>query len=162
MGQIRQQTEQIFPAKTLSSFLIINRLLLKAQTFFPPKDFGFSFFFFDKLFPAKRLRFFTDWIFRAKTFFFLLKAFAVKRLTFLLTDCFRPKDFPPLLKARVTLQPNIGSCISSSRNVEEILRFLFRISTRWFSKRNNGVSLCLLSRNCNGYLTAYLLISSSP
>ena len=120
------------------------------------------FFFFDKLFPAKRLSFFTDWIFRAKTYFFLLKAFAVKRLTFLLTDCFRPKDFPPLLKARVTLQPNIGSCISSSRNVEEILRFLFRISTRWFSKRNNGVSLCLLSRNCNGYLTAYLLISSSP
>ena len=39
MGQIRQQTEQIFPAKRLSLFLIIIRLLLKAQTFFPPKDF---------------------------------------------------------------------------------------------------------------------------
>ena len=38
MGQIRQQTEQIFPAKRLSLFLIIIRLLLKAQTFFPPKD----------------------------------------------------------------------------------------------------------------------------
>ena len=43
MGQIRQQTEQIFPAKRLSLFLIIIRLLLKAQTFFPPKDLVYFF-----------------------------------------------------------------------------------------------------------------------
>ena len=57
MDQIRQQTEQIFPAKRLSLFLIIIRHHLKAQTFFPPKD-----FIFDPyrriFFPPKDLEFF--------------------------------------------------------------------------------------------------------
>ena len=70
MGQIRQQTEQIFPAKTLSLFLIINRLLLKAQTFFPPKDFGFSFFFLTNFFPPKDLVFSLTEFFAPRLIFF--------------------------------------------------------------------------------------------
>ena len=89
MGQIHQQTEQIFPAKRLSLCLIIIRLLLKAQTFFPPKD---LFFFSNRIFRAKTQFFFIYRIFRAKRLSFFSYGKLLTLRLFSLIDFFRPKD----------------------------------------------------------------------